>query len=60
MKLEGRQIEDDTLVSLIMKRIQMKDCVQNGWVLEDFPKTRNQALFMAKRDLVPSNVFQMK
>lgn len=60
LKYEGRQIEDDTLVSLIMKRIQMKDCVQNGWVLEDFPKTRNQALFMAKRGLVPSNVFQMK
>jgi len=27
LKFEGRQLEDDTLVSLIMKRIQMKDCV---------------------------------
>jgi adenylate kinase family enzyme len=38
----------------------MKDCVANGWVIEDFPKTRNQAMFMAKRGLVPTNVFYMK
>ena len=38
----------------------MKDCWSNGWVLEDFPKTRNQAMFMAKRVIVPTNVFYMK
>jgi adenylate kinase family enzyme len=41
MKSDGRQLEDDMLVSLLLKRVQMKDCTQNGWVLEDFPKTRN-------------------
>lgn len=41
MKIEGRQLEDDMLVSLIIKRVQLKDCQSNGWVLEDFPKTRN-------------------
>lgn len=60
MKYEGRQLEDDMLVSLLIKRVQMKDCVLNGWVLEDFPKTRNQAMFMAKRGIVPTNVFYMK
>lgn len=48
------------LVSLLIKRIQMKDCYSNGWVLEDFPKTRNQAMFLAKRGVVPTNVFLMK
>ena len=60
MKYEGRQLEDDMIVSLIIKRVQMNDCQVNGWVLEDFPKTRNQAMFMAKRGLVPSNIFYMK
>ena len=41
MKREGRQLEDDMLVSLLIKRVQMKDCMSNGWVLEDFPKSRN-------------------
>lgn len=60
MKGEGRQLEDDMLVSLIVKRVQMKDCTANGWVLEDFPKTRNQAMFLAKRGIVPTNVFLMR
>ena len=60
MKAEGRQLEDDMMVSLLIKRVQMKDCQNNGWVLEDFPRTRNQAMFMAKRGIVPTNVFLMK
>ena len=60
LKYDGRQLEDDMLVSLLIKRVQMKDCWTNGWVLEDFPKTRNQALFLAKRGVVPTNVFYMK
>jgi adenylate/nucleoside-diphosphate kinase len=60
LKIDGRQLEDDMLVSLIIKRVQMKDCWTNGWVLEDFPKTRNQAMFLAKRGVVPTNVFYMR
>ena len=60
MKTEGRQLEDDMLVSLVIKRVQMADCTSRGWVLEDFPKTRNQAMFLAKRGVVPTNVFYMK
>lgn len=40
MKKEGRGIEDQQLVRLIVKRLQCKDVMANGWVLEDFPKTR--------------------
>ena len=28
--------------------------------MEDFPKTRNQALFLAKRGIVPSNVIMLR
>ena len=60
MKMEGRAIEDDIIVNLLLKRIAMKDCQSNGWILEDFPKSRNQALFLAKRGLVPSHLIYMR
>lgn len=60
MKIEGRAIEDDLLVSILLKRIQMKDCQTNGFILEDFPKTRTQAMYLAKRGLVPTNVFYLR
>jgi len=33
----GGTVPDDVLVSLIIKRIQLADCIDNGWVLEGFP-----------------------
>lgn len=29
-------------------------------MLEDFPKTRNQAIMLAKRGIVPTNVFHIR
>lgn len=34
----------------------MADCARKGWVLEGFPHTRAQAILMAKKSLLPSNV----
>ena len=48
------------MINLLMKRIQFKDCQTRGWILEDFPKTKNQALFLAKRGLVPSNIIHLR
>jgi adenylate kinase family enzyme len=57
MKQDGKAIDEGFLTNLIYKRTQMKDCLQNGWILEDYPQTREQAIYMAKADLQPSNVF---
>ena len=43
MKQEGRGIDDIAMVTLLAKRLKAKDCLANGWVLEDFPRTRSQA-----------------
>lgn len=40
MKQEGRGIDDQLMVTLLAKRLQAKDCLANGWILEDFPRTR--------------------
>lgn len=40
MKKEGRGVDDQFMISLLCKRTQSRDCLQNGWIIEDFPKTR--------------------
>jgi len=40
MKVKGREIDDLLLIQLLIKRLERKDCRENGWALEDFPKTR--------------------
>lgn len=59
MKVRGKEIEDLKLIQLLCKRLERRDCHEHGWVLEDFPKTRNQAKMMAQRGILPSNVFAM-
>ena len=56
LKVEGRDLDDLLLVQLIQKRVGMADCTSRGWVLEGFPQTRSQAILMAKKSLLPSNV----
>lgn len=60
VKEEGRQIDDETLVALLAKRLQFRDCVTQGYVIENFPTNRNQAVLMAKKGIVPNNLFYIK
>lgn len=60
MKSEGRGIDDQLMVTLLSKRLKSKDCLANGYVLEDFPKTRGQAAAMARAGVNPANVFHVR
>jgi len=60
MKSEGRGIDDQLMVTLLSKRLKCKDCLANGYVLEDFPKTRGQAAAMARAGVNPANVFHIR
>lgn len=53
----GQAFDDDALVKLLHRRLQDPDCRRNGWVLENFPQTREQALLMAQKSILPNNVF---
>jgi len=44
----------------LAKRLQARDCLANGWVIEDFPRTRAQAAQMARLGVVPANVFLVR
>jgi len=55
MKREGRGIEE-SIIQLLKKRTQQRDCLEKGWVLEDFPKTKFHADLMAREGIKPQNV----
>jgi len=57
LKEEGRQIDDDLLISLLVKRLNFADVTLNGFVIEDFPRTRTQAMLLARKGVNPGNVF---
>jgi len=40
LQKEGKHLDDEMLVSLLSKRLQMSDVYKHGYVIEDFPKTR--------------------
>jgi adenylate kinase len=52
----GGELPDEMLIELILKRVNMADCVKNGYVLDGFPKTRNQAILLAKAGILPYSV----
>lgn len=39
----GQLVPDDLIISVIVERLQQVDCVQNGWLLDGFPRTKAQA-----------------
>jgi adenylate kinase family enzyme len=52
----GQAFDDEALIKLLHRRLQAPDCKRNGWVIENFPQTREQALLMAQKSILPNNV----
>lgn len=53
----GELVDDKTAIKLIKQRIQQSDC-QNGFILDGYPRTRNQAYRVA--DLNFDKAFYLK
>lgn len=53
----GKTVAEDLLVEVVVKRIQFSDCILNGFLLEDFPKTKRQAEKLTEFGVVPDSVF---
>jgi len=56
----GKDVEDSAMLELIKRRIQLRDCQENGWVLEGYPKTREQAKQFVLKVQKPSNVIYLQ
>ncbi|XP_044875440.1 adenylate kinase 8-like [Mauremys mutica] len=50
------QIPDELWVGLLQDRLLDVDCVREGWVLDGFPQTREQALLLQTSGIVPRHV----
>lgn len=55
----GQMASEDLLVRIIVKRTQFADCVERGYLLEDFPKTVSQATQLAECGIIPDYVFYL-
>jgi len=53
---DGDYLSDQMIVNLIKKRIHMRDCIENGWILDAFPKTKEQAQLLIQCKIIPDHV----
>jgi adenylate kinase len=58
-QIMGDEVDDSTFIEMLKCRTALKDCCENGWVLDGYPQTRAQAVAMAECGIVPDNVFQI-
>lgn len=58
--LGGESVDEDTLIRVLLKRVQLDDCHQQGWMLEGFPQTREQAVKLSQAGVIPTCVFAME
>jgi adenylate kinase len=54
---QGDLVPDEIMTDLLQTRLQETDCKVNGWVVDGYPKTADQALSLRQRGLAPSHVF---
>ena len=49
----GEIVPDETIINIILERLQQLDCVSKGWILDGFPMTQDQATAMRTVGIVP-------
>lgn len=55
----GEEVDDATFIEMLKSRLSLKDCCENGWVLDGYPQTRSQAVALVEAGIVPDTVFQI-
>ncbi|EKX54395.1 hypothetical protein GUITHDRAFT_91639, partial [Guillardia theta CCMP2712] len=54
---QGLLVSDDLMVRILKERLSKPDCMQQGWLLHDFPKTFSQAIMLEEAGIQPSHFF---
>ncbi|GLE09207.1 hypothetical protein PINS_up020798 [Pythium insidiosum] len=49
----GELVPDELIVDVVLARLQQRDCRQQGWLLDGFPRTRAQADALLAKGIVP-------
>ncbi|OCT67116.1 hypothetical protein XELAEV_18038398mg [Xenopus laevis] len=53
---KGQEVPDELWAKLMRERLSQVDCIKRGWVLEGFPKTRDQALMLQMAGVCPGHL----
>lgn len=56
----GNSPNEEMFVELISQRVQQRDCLEKGWILDSFPQTTAQANLLAKKGIIPNCVFSLQ
>ncbi|XP_036892329.1 adenylate kinase 8 isoform X1 [Sturnira hondurensis] len=51
-----KSVPSTLLIGLVEERLNDEDCVQRGWILDGIPETREQALMIQTRGIIPRHV----
>jgi adenylate kinase len=49
----GQLVPDSLIIDVICDRLKEKDCVEKGWLLDGFPRTKAQAEALSAAGMVP-------
>lgn len=49
---EGKLVPDEVITSIILERLAEPDCMERGWLLDGFPRTRVQAEALAAHGII--------
>jgi adenylate kinase len=49
----GELVPDEIITQIVLDRISQPDCLQKGWILDGFPRTRVQAEALKKLGIIP-------
>mmetsp|Transcript_23464 Transcript_23464/g.21337 ORF Transcript_23464/g.21337 Transcript_23464/m.21337 type:complete len:281 (-) Transcript_23464:24-866(-) len=51
----GQLVPDDLIIDVICDRLKQQDCIESGWLLDGFPRTRAQAEALSSAGLIPDS-----
>ena len=49
----GKLVPDTVVIGMVKERLQERDCVQRGWLLDGFPRTATQVLALKEQGIEP-------
>lgn len=57
---DRHMVPDNIVISLIFKKIQEQSVSNRGWILQGYPKTREQALLMKRKGIIADTFSMLK
>ena len=49
----GKLVPDELIIDVVCDRLKQDDCIENGWLLDGFPRTKSQADALAAAGMIP-------